>query len=156
MNEYPLKFIRYGLGLSLIGLLLGYLPLGHYLMSDATPSCPSAPVHGHVILLSLFGMSIFGLLYKALPDWLSHGKELPVGLIKTHFLLSVIAVVGVAVNGTLGYEFLNHFMQHGFYYLGEEGQYVRNIWFAIDGLFLSLYGVGVGIMMYVFSKYTTT
>jgi cbb3-type cytochrome oxidase subunit 1 len=154
MHEYSLKFIRYGLALSLLGLFLGYLPLGHYLMSDSTPSCPSAPVHGHVILLSLFGMSIFGLLYKFLPDWLMQGKEIPLRLVKTHFLLAVVGIVGVLLNGTLGYEYLNHFMQQGFYYLEEEGQYVRNIWFAIDGLFLSLYALGVGVLTYIFTRYT--
>jgi len=153
MNEYPLKFIRYGLGLSLLGLLVGYFPLAHYMMSDSTPSCPTAPIHGHLILLSLIGMSLFGLLYKALPDWIEDGQEPPVQLIKIHFWLSVIAVIGVLLNGALGYELLNHYFQKGFYYLEEEGQFVRNIWFSIDGLFLSIYGVGVAILLTIFVKY---
>jgi hypothetical protein len=77
MNELSLKFVRYGMGLGITGLICGYFPLGHYLMSDANPSCPSAPIHGHVILLSFIGMSLFGLLYKALPDWLGANVELP-------------------------------------------------------------------------------
>ena len=153
MNEYSLKFIRYGLGLSVFGLLVGYFPLAHYLMSDSTPSCPSAPIHGHLILLSFVGMSIIGLLYKALPGWLGDGEP-PLRLIKLHFWLAVIGVIGVMLNGTIGYEVLNHFFQQGFYYLEEEGQFIRNIWFSIDGVFLSLYGIGIAIQLYIFLKYT--
>ena len=151
-NVYSLKFVQYGMGLAVLGLLSGYFPLGHYLLSDAIPSCPSAPVHGHTILLSFVGMSLFGLLYKALPDWFGENFEPPVHLIRLHFRISVIAVIGVIVNGTLGYEFLNHFMQNGFYYLEEEGQFVRNIWFSIDGVFLSLYGSGLLIFLYILNK----
>ena len=154
MNEYSLKFIRYGLGLSALGLLVGYFPLAHYLMSDSTPSCPSAPIHGHLILLSFLGMCLIGLLYKALPDWIADGKEPPVLLIKYHFWFSVVAVVGVMLNGTVGYEVLNHFFQQGFYYLEEDGQFIRNIWFSIDGVFLSLYGAGLVIQLTIFLKFT--
>lgn len=154
MHEYSLKFIRYGLSLSLLALIVGYFPLAHYLMSDSTPSCPSAPIHGHGILLSLFGMCLFGLLYAQLPTWLNNGKEPPVSWVKWHFRLSVIAILGILANGTLGYEYLNHFIQQGFYYLEEEGQFVRNIWFGIDGLFLSLYGAGILIIFCIFKKHT--
>lgn len=100
-------------------------------------------------------MSIFGLLYKALPNWLAEGQEPPLHLIRLHLLFSIVAVVGVLINGTVGYEFLNHFMQQGFYYLEEEGQFVRNIWFSIDGLFLSIYAAGVAIIFFIFMKYTS-
>ena len=151
-NQISLRFIRYGLGIGLLGIMTGYLPLFHYLMSDSTPSCPSAPIHGHLILLSFLGMSVFGLLYKALPDFLSPGSELPENQINWHFRLSVIALIGILINGTVGYEYLNHFHQQGFYYLEDQGQSIRNIWFAIDGVFLSLYAVGVWIMFNLYRK----
>jgi len=153
INDYALRFIKYGLGLGLFGLLVGYFPLAHYLMADSTPSCPSAPIHGHVILLGMFGMPLFGLLYKALPQWDSAESEIPISLVSLHLKLAIIGVVGVLVNGTIGYEFFNHFMQHGFYYLEEEGQFVRNLWFGIDGIFLTVYAAGVVILWRIYSKF---
>ena len=152
ISDLSLKFVRYGLGLGLIGLILGYVPLGHYLMSDSMPSCPSAPIHGHTILLSMLGMPLFGLLYKNMPGWSAAADQIPLGQIKLHLTLSVIGVIGVVFNGTLGYEFFNHYMQQGFYYLEEEGQTVRNLWFGIDGIFLTIYAGGVGILWYIFKK----
>ena len=58
INNCALKFIRWGMGLTVLGLITGYFPLGHYLMKDALPSCPTAPVHGHTILLSFVGMTM--------------------------------------------------------------------------------------------------
>jgi nitric oxide reductase large subunit len=143
IRDWSLKFVRWGIGLSIVGAITGYIPLGHYLMDDAIPSCPSAPIHGHVALLGFVGMTVFGLVYAALPTWM-HGAALPLGLIRTHFWLSVVSIIGVLVNGELVYEVLRH-TQPDFYYLAADGQAVRNIWFAIDGAFLTLYGIGCGI-----------
>ena len=84
VNDWGLKFLRWGMGLSVVGLITGYLPLGHYLMKDAMPSCPAAPVHGHTILLSFVGMSIFGLIYRAIADSMV-GGDAPLALIRLHF-----------------------------------------------------------------------
>jgi hypothetical protein len=153
-QRWPLKFVRWGIGLSVIGLLSGFMPLGHYLLDDAIPSCPSAPIHGHLILLSFVGMPMFGLIYQAMPNW-SAGASLPLSLVRLHFRLSVAAVIGVLVNGTIVYEILGHFVQPGFYYDGADGQTVRNIWFGIDGAFLTLYGVGCLIFLNVLRKHTS-
>lgn len=147
VNDWSLRFLRWGMGLTIVGLITGYLPLGHYLMKDAMPSCPAAPVHGHTILLSFVGMTIFGLVYRALPDFLRGNAPLP--LIRAHFWLTVIGTIGVAVNGTIGYELLSIFGQDDFYYLGPKGQGVRNLWFAIDGVFLTIYSAGCAIFVYI-------
>lgn len=148
LNNSALKFVRWGAGLTMLGLVTGYFPLGHYLMTDAMPSCPTAPVHGHVIMLSFVGMTMFGLAYRALPAWM--GNRLPpLGLIRTHFWLAVAGVIGVVVNGTIVYEALGHLVQPGFYYLEADGQFVRNLWFGLDGAFLTLYGVGCVIFLYI-------
>jgi hypothetical protein len=147
ISDWALKFVRWGFGLSIFGLITGYFPLGHYLMKDSLPSCPTAPVHGHTILLSFVGMVIFGLVYRALPDWMS-GAEAPLGLIRLHFTLAVTGTIGVAVNGTIGYELLKMAAPE-FYYLGSETQAARNLWFAIDGLFLTMYGAGCAILLYI-------
>lgn len=123
-------------------------------MKDSLPSCPAAPVHGHVILLSFIGMSVCGLIYRALPAWLGPGEP-PAGLARAHFWLAVIGVLGVLVNGTIGYELLSIFGKHGFYYIGPEGQAVRNLWFGIDGLFLTIYGAGCAILFYIVTTKTS-
>ena len=145
--DWSLRFLRWGLALSIVGLVTGYFPLGHYLMKDSLPSCPAAPVHGHSILLSFVGMTVFGLVYRALPDFLQ--GDPPLGLMRIHFWLAVVGTLGVAVNGTIGYELLTMFVQPHFYYLGPQAQHVRNLWFGIDGAFLTLYGAGCAIFTYV-------
>ena len=147
MNNCALKFVRWGMGLTVLGLVTGYVPLGHYLMKDALPSCPTAPVHGHTILLSFVGMTMFGLAYRALPAWM-HGVQPPLGLIRWHFWLAVVGVVGTCLNGTIGYEILG-LLQPDFYYGGPAAQNVRNLWFAIDGAFLTLYAAGCLVFLYI-------
>ena len=88
------------LGLTVLGLITGYFPLAHYLMDDAIPSCPTAPIHGHTIMLSFVGMTIFGLAYHALPAWIPR-REPPLRLVRLHFWLAVAGVIGVCINGTL-------------------------------------------------------
>lgn len=154
LTDWALKFVRWGSGLGAVGLITGYFPLGHYLMKDSLPSCPAAPVHGHTILLSFVGMTLFGLAYLALPQWLG-GRPVPLGLVRIHFWLATIGTIGVCVNGTIGYEVLGMFVQPGFYYLGPAGQGARNLWFAIDGAFLTLYGAGSVIFLYILVKHTS-
>jgi hypothetical protein len=146
LNDWALRFVRWGMGLAVLGLVTGYVPLAHYLMLGAIPSCPSAPIHGHTILLSFVGMTMFGLTYRALPAWMA-AKELPMGPVRAHFWLAVIGVIGSCVNGTIGYEVLGHLVQPNFYYLGAEGAATRNLWFSIDGAFLTLYGIGCVIFL---------
>lgn len=154
VTDWALRFLRWGFGLSIVGLVTGYFPLGHYLMKDSLPSCPAAPVHGHTILLSFVGMVMFGLVYRALPDWMESGQP-PLALIRLHFWLAVIGTLGVAVNGTIGYEILTMAVKPDFYYIGAEGQGVRNLWFGIDGLFLTIYGAGCVILLYILMMSTT-
>jgi cbb3-type cytochrome oxidase subunit 1 len=152
MNNWALKFIRWGMGLTVLGLVTGYFPLAHYLMLGAIPSCPSAPVHGHTVLLSFVGMTMFGLAYRMLPGWME--GEPPLRLVGLHFWLAAVGVIGVCVNGTIGYELLG-LLQPDFYYNGAAAQTVRNAWFAIDGVFLTVYGSGCIIFLYIVMKKTS-
>lgn len=152
LNDWSLKFIRWGMGLTILGLVTGYAPLGHYLMKDSLPSCPAAPVHGHTVLLSLF-LPVFGLVYRALPEWMGRGEP-PLRLVRLHFWLAVVGILGVCLNGTVGYEILALWVQPDFYYAGPAGQAVRNLWFGIDGAFLTVYGLGCLILLYVLMKKT--
>jgi hypothetical protein len=152
LNNWSLRFVRWGMGLTIVGLLTGYIPLAHYLMKDALPSCPAAPVHGHAILLSFFGMTMFGLVYRTLPAWMG-GGEPPLALVRTHFRLAVTGIIGVLVNGTIGYEAIAA-MQPEFYYNGVPGQMLRNLWFGIDGVFLTVFAIGCAIFVYILMKKT--
>ena len=53
------------------------------------------------------------------------------------------------------YEVFEVFVQPSFYYNGHDGQSARNLWFAIDGVFLTIYGVGSGIFLYVLLKHAS-
>jgi len=151
INDWALRFIRWGMGLAIVGLITGYFPLGHYLMMGAIPSCPAAPVHGHTILLSFLGMTMFGLVYRAMPQWMN-GAAPPLGLIRAHFWLAVIGIIGVCVNGTIGYELLNFMQKPGFYYGGASR--TGDLWYSIDGVFLTIYGAGCVIFFSVLMKKT--
>jgi hypothetical protein len=153
LNNWSLKFVRWGMGLTVLGLITGYFPLGHYLMKDALPSCPTAPVHGHTILLSFVGMTMFGLAYRALPAWLN-GADAPLKLVRLHFRLTTIGIIGVCLNGTIGYELLK-LVQPEFYYAGPSGLAVRNLWFSIDGVFLTLYAAGCLVFLHIVMNKTT-
>ena len=151
LTNWALKFIRWGMGLTVLGLVTGYFPLGHYLMMGAIPSCPSAPIHGHTILLSFVGMTLFGLVYRALPSWMP--GEPPLSLVRLHFWLTVLGVIGVCANGTIGYELIGAF-RSDFYYAGASPA-ARNLWFAIDGAFLTMYAAGCLVFLYIVIKKTS-
>ena len=153
IENWALRFVRWGMGLTMLGLLMGFAPLGHYLLKDAIPSCPSAPIHGHTILLSFVGMPMFGLIYRVLPAWMTGGPP-PIALIRTHFRLSVAGIVGIVINGAVVYELIGHVIQPGFYYAGPSGQFARSIWFGLDGAFLTMYGAGCVIFLYILMKRT--
>ncbi len=145
MDNLALRFIRWGTGLLVLGLLTGYAPLGHYLMGGAIPSCPSAPVHGHSILLGWVGMTLFGLVYRALPAW-GNGKPPALGLARAHFYCAVVGMLGAWANGMIGYPILG-LVHSGFYY--EPDMPTLRIWFGITGAFLTLYGVGCVLFLRV-------
>ncbi len=150
MNNLALRFIRWGTGLLVLGLITGYGPLGHYLMGGAIPSCPAAPVHGHSILLGWVGMTLFGLVYRVLPDW-SGGKPPALGLARAHFYCCVAGMLGAFANGTVGYSILK-LINDGFYY--QPDMPLLRIWFGVSGVFLTLYGVGCGLFLWVVLKST--
>lgn len=86
-------------------------------MGGADPSCPTAPVHGHAILLGWVGMTLFGLVYRALPAW-SDSRPAPLGAVRAHFLLAVVGTLRALANGTLGYAILK-LVSADFYYEPE-------------------------------------
>lgn len=150
MDRLALRFVRWSAGLLVLGLLTGYGPLAHYLHGGVEVACPWAPVHGHVALLGWLGMAVFGLVYKALPSW-SHGAPPSLRLARAHFLACVGGVLGVYLNGIFGYRVLNH-LSGGFYYRPDTK--VLNLWLSIDGVFLSVYGLGCVLFLVVVLRST--
>ena len=138
MENIGLRFVRWGAALLILGLLTGYGPLGHYLTGGVAHACPWAPVHGHVTTLGWMGMTLFGLVYRAVPSW-ANGAAPALRLAQAHFIVCVIAVLGVFANGIIGYRILDALVED-FYYRPVTS--TLNLWLSIDGLFLSLYGVG--------------
>lgn len=122
----------------------------HYLHGGVEVACPWAPVHGHVTLLGWVGMTLFGLVYQALPRW-ANGKSPALGLAKAHFYLCVTAVLGVLLNGIFGYRLLDS-VSPRFYYVPDKS--VLNLWLSIDGVFLSLYGLGCALFLVVVIRST--
>jgi len=151
MENLSLRFIRWGAGLMVLGLLTGYGPLGHYLMDGVEHACPWAPIHGHTALLGWIGMTLFGLAYRVLSQW-SNGQTPPLKLAQTHFLLSVTGVLGVFANGIMGYRILD-IVSPEFYYLPEKQ--ILNLWLSIDGVFLSIFGIGCVLFLVVLLRSTS-
>jgi hypothetical protein len=150
MENLGLRFIRWGTGMMLLGLMTGYGPLMHYLHGGVEVACPWAPIHGHVGLLGWIGMTLFGLVYQAIPRW-ANGASPSIGLGKIHFYVCVTAVLGVVINGLIGYRILDR-ISPSFYYIPNTQ--VLNIWLSIDGLFLSLYGFGCVLFLIIVLRST--
>ena len=142
MRKLSLLFLRWGAVFLILGVFTGYGPLGHYLMGGANPSCPTAPVHGHTVLLGFVAMTIFGLVYRSL----SSPDEPASRGVRAHYWLSVVGVLGEWFNGTFGYAILSFFYP-GFYY--EPAMVQVQIWFGITGLFLTAYSVGCVLFLRV-------
>ncbi len=145
MNQLSRRFVRWGTTFLVLGAWTGYGPFHHYLHGNTTPSCPYAPVHAHVVLLGWVGMTLFGLVYRALPDW---GAVSPASrkLAGVHFGLSAVSILGVFANGIFGYQVLNH-ISPGFYYEPDRPRLMT--WQLIDGGFLTLFAVGSVLFMIV-------
>lgn len=143
MERLSLQFIRWGAGLLVLGLLTGYGPLQHYLGSGVEVACPWAPTHGHVVLLGWVSFTLFGLVYRALPDWGTPSRG-ALWTARGHLWLAVISVLGVYANGIFGYRYLDS-LSPGFFYEPEMG--TLRLWLTIDGWFLSLFGVGCLLFM---------
>ncbi len=150
MSNLSLRFVRWGAVLLLFGLWTGYGPLAHYLHGGVHASCPWAPVHAHVVLLGWVGLTLFGLVYRRLPDWGTVDRR-SLALARIHFVLSVTSVAGVFANGIIGYRVLDR-LAPGFYY--EPKKATLNLWLSIDGWFLTGFALGCVLFLIVVFRST--
>lgn len=151
MRNLGLRFVRWGAGFLMLGLLTGYGPLGHYLMGGVKVACPWAPVHGHVASLGWIGMTLFGLVYRALPEW-GGDRFSTLRVARWHFVLCVVGVLGVWANGLIGYRVIDA-LSDGFYYVPDTR--MLNLWLSIDGAFLSIFGLGCVLFLVIVMRTTT-
>lgn len=145
MDRIALRFVKWGTAFLVLGLLSGYGPLAHYLHGGVEVACPWAPIHGHVALLGWMGMTLFGLVYRALPR-LGTPKPNAPKLANLHLWIAGLGVLGVWGNGLFGYRLLDH-LSPSFYYLPETE--TLNLWLSIDGAFLTVYAIGCTLLMVV-------
>ncbi len=145
MTKISLRFVKAGTALLVLGVWTGYGPLHHYLHGGVEVACPWAPVHGHVVLLGWVGFTLFGLVYRALPEWGTPGPK-AAGLAAWHFWVSLAAVLGVWANGLFGYRYLDR-LSPGFYYRPDAEK--LRLWLAIDGAFLTLFAAGCILFLIV-------
>jgi hypothetical protein len=80
-----------------------------------------------------------------LPDW---GTPRPnaVKLATAHFWLSVASVLGVWLNGIVGYRLIDY-LSPSFYYQPDQAK--LRLWLSIDGAFLTLFTVGAVLFVMV-------
>lgn len=147
MKEISRKCIRWASAFLLVGLWTGYGPFHHYLHGGVDPSCPWAPVHAHVVLIGWVGLTLIGLVYRALPDW-GEPDALSVKLARASLWLTIATVLGVTANGIFGYRLLDR-LSPSFYYVPDHD--TLRLWLSIDGVFLSLFlFAGVCFVVVVF------
>jgi hypothetical protein len=96
-------------------------------------------------------MTIFGLVYQALPRW-ANGRTPQLRLAKLHFYLCVSSALGVFINGILGYRVLD-LISPDFHYIPNKP--MLNLWLSIDGAFLTLYGLGCMLFLVVVLRSTS-
>ena len=82
------------------------------------------------------------------PPWLERILASGRRLLPARLRGDVPVVPVVRLSGTIGYEILG-MLQPDFYYAGAAAQNVRNLWFAIDGAFLTLYAAGCLVFLYI-------
>ena len=73
-----------------------------FIAATARGDIPTGSIEYETIFV--VGMTLFGLVYRALPAWMT--GDPPLQLARTHFWLTTIGVIGVCLNGTIGYEAL--------------------------------------------------
>ena len=134
------KFIRWGLGLFLLGLLLGFGPLGHYFRGGTSvfldnEALWSWTLAAHLVQVGALGMVAIGSVY-----WLLPGDKLETeALDYTSFWLCVVALIGIFLT-CIGYSVMNtRWAPLDFMALTSK----RYVWLIGQGLSLALYVIGV-------------
>ena len=95
-------------------------------------------------------MTLFGLVYRALPSWPS-SQQPDLRLARAHFYCCAGGMLGELANGTVGYGILK-LINDAFYY--QPDMPLLRVWFGVSGVFLTLYAAGCGLFLWVVLKST--
>lgn len=143
------RFIRWGLGLALFGLFLGFGIIGHYLHGAQYATgeaflknmalwyaCPWT-LSVYAIQLGGVGMVVFGTLYWVL------GKDDPPAYIgsagKKALWLCITGLIGIFCTGYVGYFVVDAIWPQFYYKPIEEG---KNAWLLAQFLCIVSYFIG--------------
>jgi hypothetical protein len=142
------QFIRWGLGLFIFGLIIGYGPLAHYLhgaLEQVGPSflqnvtlwfgCPWT-LSVYTVQVGSLGMVVIGFVYLHLPtdDLEAEQRDLAA------FWFCVAGLIAVFLTGYVGY-FVVNAIWPSFYYVPIKAG--KNVWLIAQGLSILLYLIGV-------------
>jgi hypothetical protein len=147
------RFIRWGLGLFILGLLLGYGPLGHYFRGptsvflDNNEALWSWTLATHMVQVGALGMVAIGAVY-----WLLPGDKLETeALDYTAFWLCVVGLIGIFLTGCIGYSVVNAVWPRLDTMVLSVKKY---IWLIGQGLSMALYLIGV-LLAYLSIRHVT-
>jgi hypothetical protein len=153
------KFIRWGLGLFIFGLIIGYGPLAHYLHGALEQTgeaflknvtlwfgCPWT-LSVYTVQVGALSMVAIGAVYWLLPvDHLdSEARD------RAALLLCVAGLIGVFLTGYVGYFVVNAIWPSFYYTPVPIG---KNVWLIAQGLSLTLYLIGV-VLAYMSIRHVT-
>src|SRR6516162_1632184 len=153
------KFIRWGLGLFIFGLIIGYGPLAHYLHGALEQTgeaflknvtlwfgCPWT-LSVYTVQVGALGMVAIGAVYWLLPaDHLdSEARDY------TALWLCVAGLIAVFLTGYVGYFVVNAIWPSFYYTPVAIG---KNVWLIAQGLSITLFLIGV-VLAYMSIRHVT-
>jgi hypothetical protein len=153
------QFIRWGLGLFIFGLIIGYGPLAHYLHGALEQTgkaflenvtlwfgCPWT-LSVYTVQVGALGMVAIGAVYWLLPaDHLdSEARDY------TALWLCVAGLITVFLTGFVGYFVVNAIWPSFYYTPVTTG---KNVWLIAQGLSITLYLIGV-VLAYMSIRHVT-
>jgi ABC-type antimicrobial peptide transport system permease subunit len=151
------KFIRWGLGLGVFGILLGFGVIGHYLHDAQHPTgeaflknmglwyaCPWT-LSVYAIQLGSLGMVVYGAVYLILGNSRAHQAS-PAN---AGFWLCVVSLIAIFCTGYIGY-FIVDKIWPGFYYVPIEAG--KQVWLLAQLICIVCYFIGAILVWYNVSK----
>ncbi len=153
------KFIRWGLGLFIFGLVIGYGPLLHYLhgaleetgeafLKNVTLwfACPWT-LATYTVQVGALGMVAIGAVY-----WLLPADKVDIERLDHAALwLCVAGLIAIFLTGYVGY-FVVNAIWPSFYYTPVAAG--KNVWLIAQGFSIALYLIGV-VLAYLSIRHVT-
>jgi hypothetical protein len=146
--QIGVRFIRWGLGLLVFGIFIGFGIIGHYIKGAQYPTgdmfmhnvtlwfaCPWT-LSVYAVQGGAIGMVLIGTMYLALGQVF----PIPANQGQASLWLCVTGLIGVFLTGYLGYFVVDHFWPTFYYSPVAEG---KNVWLCAQLIFIVLYWLGI-------------